>query len=152
MRKATIYILIIEILFFLLGGCAKPVKPVISKNVLTIDKIYSTTGYAKDVFITDNTIYAAQDETGIILFDRESGNILGEMNNDEIKYITLSEEDSVCRHRKGNSPRSAVLRVFYRIPCRSWGLFYPNMLHFRELLFYYAREQYYCKYREPGDR
>ena len=95
MRKATIYILIIEILFFLLGGCAKPVKPVISKNVLTIDKIYSTTGYAKDVFITDNTIYAAQDETGIILFDRESGNILGEMNNDEIKYITLSEEDSV---------------------------------------------------------
>ena len=90
------FILIIVAIGLIIGSCAKINRPDIEnkEKALKISQVYRTTGYARDVHISDNTIYVAQDETGIIIFDRTSGDIIGEKNDIPAEYITVLEQDS----------------------------------------------------------
>jgi len=94
MRRLTIFWFLITVLFLLIFGCAKPVKPVLQKNILKTEKIYPTTGYARDVFVSEHFVYVAQDQAGLILFNKSEGNIIWQKTNTIGDYITASESDS----------------------------------------------------------
>ena len=91
MKNFSLVLLLIVVLTF---GCAKPNEPNIN-NILEIEQIYPTTGYAKDFYLSENMIFVAQDDVGFILFDRNIGNTLGEKRGYQTKYITASEQDSL---------------------------------------------------------
>ncbi len=80
----------------IIGGCAKINKPDVEngEKILEINQIYPTTGYARDICVSDNMIYIAQDETGIAIFDRTSGELMDENSDSKARYITISEQDS----------------------------------------------------------
>ncbi|MCK4358197.1 MAG: hypothetical protein KAW92_05540 [Candidatus Cloacimonetes bacterium] len=90
--KPLLEVLILAAL--VLSTCAKWIEPVSYKDILEIDHIYSTTGYARDAYVSNNIIYVAQDETGIIIFNRGNGSIIWEKNDNPAEYITVLEQDS----------------------------------------------------------
>ena len=94
MRKILIFFLVSAGIICTFFGCAKANNPASITSVLEVDQIFPTTGYARDIFFSENILYAAQDEIGFILFDRFTGNILGENNTYGTKYIVASEPDS----------------------------------------------------------
>lgn len=88
-------LLVISIVItIVLCTCAKWVEPITYEDILEIEHIYLTTGYVLDAYISDNIIYVAQDQTGIILFNRSYGDIIWEKSASYTKYITVSEQDS----------------------------------------------------------
>ena len=65
--KTVILILTLTIIF--LVCCAKLSEPFIKEKVLEIEYIYPTTGYARDVYVSDSVIYIAEDQGGFSIYN-----------------------------------------------------------------------------------
>lgn len=93
--KPFLAVLIVTTL--ILSTCAKWIEPIINKDILEIDHIYSTTGYARDVYISDSLVYIAEDQAGFSIYDRNNDTLIchyyGSIEN--ARLISAVEEESL---------------------------------------------------------
>lgn len=82
-------------IFILLSvGCAKLNEPKIIEKVLQIDHFYDTIGFARDIFLSEQYLYIAEDQGGFTIYDLETDNLvahyLGDIEN--ARLISAVEE------------------------------------------------------------
>lgn len=87
------YIIIIAII----TGCAKSTEPVGSEGILKIDMVYSTVGFARDIFVSDSLLYIAEDQGGFSIYNHSTNtqycNFTAEFEN--VRLISVVEKDSI---------------------------------------------------------
>ncbi len=92
--KKIIYFSLLITLF--ITSCAKLNEPASKSETLIIEKIYTTEGYAMDLFVTDDNLYIAEDQAGFSVYNRTNDSLLthyyGEIEN--ARLIQAIEEDS----------------------------------------------------------
>lgn len=85
------------VITIVLCTCAKWVEPITYKDILEIEHIYSTTGYARDAYISDSLIYIAEDQAGFSIYDRNNDTLIchyyGSIEN--ARLIAAVEEESL---------------------------------------------------------
>jgi len=79
------------------AGCAKLNEPAKNADILNIEHIYRSEGYAMDTFVTDQHIYIAEDQAGFSIYDRNSDSLLTQYYGDieNARLIAAVEEDSI---------------------------------------------------------
>ena len=68
MTKKYLPLLLLTIL--LLASCADFLEPIINNGELVIEAIIPTIGFARDVFVSDDYIYIAEDQAGFSIYDK----------------------------------------------------------------------------------
>lgn len=77
---------------WLLSGCAKandPVTPDVTNPRLTIEKVYSVQGYARDLDIRDSLLFIAEDQAGFSIYNLNADTLLSRYFNSEFGNIRL---------------------------------------------------------------
>ncbi|MBL7108273.1 MAG: hypothetical protein ISS38_03150, partial [Candidatus Cloacimonetes bacterium] len=96
MKDIKIYSLAFFLIIVVIFGCAKPNEPNIN-NILEIEQIYPTVGEARDVYVSDNFIYIAEDQGGFSIYDKNDNTLVchyyGSIEN--ARLISVVEEDSL---------------------------------------------------------
>lgn len=92
------FLLVISIVItIVLCTCAKWVEPITYKDILEIEHIYQTTGYARDAYISDSLICIAEDQAGFSIYDRNNDTLIchyyGSIEN--ARLISVVEEKSL---------------------------------------------------------
>jgi len=67
------YVILAVVFFLVLVSCAKPSEPSESENILKIEKTLSTGGYARDLSISNEIVFVAEDQQGFSIFNHVSG-------------------------------------------------------------------------------
>ena len=100
MKKYSI--LLISLVAILFGSCAVPNEPKIITEPppeppkLEIETHYQTVGYARDVFVTNENVFIAEDQGGFSIFDIAGDFILRyNQSIDNARLIKVLEEDSL---------------------------------------------------------
>ncbi|MCD4818591.1 MAG: hypothetical protein K8S23_07850 [Candidatus Cloacimonetes bacterium] len=90
-------ILLIIFVVILLGSCAIPNEPKIDNDQkLEIETYYQTVGYARDVYVTNENVFIAEDQAGFSIFNLDGSFILQYTASiDNARLITVLEEDSL---------------------------------------------------------
>ena len=102
-----LYLIIIIII-----SCARSTKPVDLNDILKIDMFYSTTGYGRDIFVSDSLLYIAEDQGGFSIYNHTTNTRYCHFTDFEnARLISVVEEDSTLfvYDRYGES---AGIRVF----------------------------------------
>ena len=101
--------LVFVLILFVLISCAKWIEPIINKDILEIDHIYYTTGYARDTFVSDSLVYIAEDQAGFSIYDRISDSLIchyyGSIENARL-ISAVEEEDLLFVYDIYGSPAS----------------------------------------------
>ncbi len=63
------------VLLFVIS-CAKPSEPAPIEGSLTIEHQFETSGYARDIHVSDSNLYIAEDQAGYSIFDLESDSLV----------------------------------------------------------------------------
>ncbi|MDO9576262.1 MAG: hypothetical protein Q7J16_00075 [Candidatus Cloacimonadales bacterium] len=66
------FIILVIFSLLILVNCAKPSDPTESDNILKIEKTLSTGGYARDLSVVDEVVFAAEDDQGFSIFNHVS--------------------------------------------------------------------------------
>ena len=61
------------LLALVLAGCAGPSDPAESSNILKIESTLSTGGYARDLSVSDEIVFVAEDQQGFSIYNHVSG-------------------------------------------------------------------------------
>jgi len=83
-------IISLALLSIILLGCAKATDPltVEDKSVLMLENTYQTVGVPWDMIVTGSSIFLAEDQGGLSIFDRASGELATRMTRpDEFSYF-----------------------------------------------------------------
>jgi len=83
-------IITLALLSLIMLGCAKATDPltVEDKSVLVLENIYQTLGIPWDMIVTGSTIFLAEDQGGLSIFDRSSSQLATRMTRpDEFTYF-----------------------------------------------------------------
>lgn len=66
------FVILAVIFLLILASCAKPNDPSESANIFKIEKTLTTGGYARDLSVSDEIVFAAEDEQGFSIFNHIS--------------------------------------------------------------------------------
>ncbi|MCF7859024.1 MAG: hypothetical protein K9N07_06855 [Candidatus Cloacimonetes bacterium] len=69
-------ITLLSIILLIIVSCAKPNEPASIEGSLTIEHVYSTIGYARDISITSSNLYIAEDQAGYSIYDLSSKELI----------------------------------------------------------------------------
>jgi len=114
MRARIVKTLFFSIIVFLfLFSCAKLNEPAVIDTILKIVTTYSTYGFAREIDLTENYIYIAEDQGGISIYDILSDTLvchyLGEIENARL-IDAVEETDRLFVYDRYGSP--AQIRVY----------------------------------------
>ena len=92
--KKIISVLILILL--VIAGCAKLNEPTAKAQILTLEYLYPSEGYAMDTFVTDEYVYIAEDQAGFSIHDRNADTLITRFYGDieNARLIQAVEEDS----------------------------------------------------------
>ena len=74
MTKKYVPFLLLIILMF--ASCADFLEPIFNNGELVIKAILPTVGFARDVFVSDNYVYIAEDQAGFSIYDRANDSLI----------------------------------------------------------------------------
>ena len=69
-----LFYMILVLLFVI--SCAKPSEPAPIEGSLTIEHQFETSGYARDIHVSDSNLYIAEDQAGYSIFDLDSNELI----------------------------------------------------------------------------
>jgi hypothetical protein len=100
MKKEKIIQFLPMVLLLIFVGCAQPNDPldVTPEAGLSLDHFYPTTGYVLDAAVTEDRLYAAEDQAGFSIFDHQTESIVLDYYEDSYENMRLIqpvEEDSL---------------------------------------------------------
>ena len=98
--KVRIFVLlgITLMIMMLFTGCAQPNDPEENDGdevYLQLEAVYPTEGYVRDVKVTDDYVYVAEDEAGFSIWDNTTDTLLTRYNEDIFSNIKLIAVDEV---------------------------------------------------------
>ena len=78
---------ILFLLIIILSSCAKPNEPAGTEGVFTIEKELLTGGYARDIAVSDDVIFVAEDQQGFSIYNYISGTRLCHRDTLNNRYL-----------------------------------------------------------------
>jgi len=98
-----IFYFILVLLFII--SCAKPSEPDPIEGILSIEHKFETSGYARDIHVSDSNLYIAEDQAGYSIFDLDSNELISRHmsfileNNpvlfENVRAITAVEDENL---------------------------------------------------------
>jgi len=82
------YLPILLLINLLLVSCADFLEPIINNGELVIEAIIPTIGFARDVFVSDDYIYIAEDQAGFSIYNKANNSLVAHCYGD-IEYARL---------------------------------------------------------------
>jgi len=103
MKMNKKYSPLIFLIILLFASCADFLEPIFNNEELVIEAIIPTIGSARDVFVSDDFIYIAEDQAGFSIYDKTNDSLLtqfyGNIENarliqavDEIKQVFVYDQ------------------------------------------------------------
>ncbi len=82
------YLPSVLLITLLLVSCADFLEPIFNNGELVIEAIIPTIGFARDVFVSDDYIYIAEDQAGFSIYNRANNSLMAHCYGD-IEYARL---------------------------------------------------------------
>ncbi len=70
------YLPILFLIILLFASCADFLEPIFKNGELVIEAIIPTIGFARDVFVSDDFIYIAEDQCGFSIYDKTNDSLI----------------------------------------------------------------------------
>jgi len=85
--RILVLLALMSMILVLFTGCAQPNNPVTPEAetvYLELQAVYSSEGYVRDIAITDDYVYVAEDEAGFSIWDTNSNELLSRMRSYDV--------------------------------------------------------------------
>ena len=84
------YAPLLLLILLLLGSCADFLEPIFNNGELVIEAIMPTIGFARDVFVSNDYVYIAEDQAGFSIYDKSNDSLVvqyyGNIENARLVY------------------------------------------------------------------
>jgi len=96
-KKIFFYLIFLILVIIVLNNCAKPNEPVVLGNVLETVHHFQTTGYARDIYLSDQYLYVAEDQAYFSIYDILNDSLVCHYEEDieNARLISAVEEENL---------------------------------------------------------